>query len=189
MKHQKIFLCTLLATLLSVQIIGYSWLIFHVENIDLKVSILDVCYSLYLFFLGISCVRQVERHSELVWHLTTLTTLPAVLMLFATIIPNHQTSEASLLWLWRTVWLLYISLAVTTMNTPLGPPLHYPLSAIYPEEIVHNITSTDNENVVGVVGESLVSRFRTMLNNFRLLTLEYPLFLVRRQGSFAGQPR
>ncbi|KAJ7896009.1 multidrug resistance-associated ABC transporter [Mycena olivaceomarginata] len=157
MKRRKILICALLATLLSIQILGPPWFILYAGGtVDIKVSILDACYSLYLFCLGIICVPRVERHSEFVWHLTTLTSLPVVLLLFSTITPDHQTSATSPLWSSRAVLLLYIVLALATMNTPLGPPLHYPLSAIYPEDTVdsESVMSTDTENVTGVVGSS-----------------------------------
>ncbi|KAJ7265916.1 hypothetical protein B0H12DRAFT_176448 [Mycena haematopus] len=156
MKRRKIAICALLATLLSIQVISHTWFIFHVgHKVDIKVSILDVCYSLYLFCLGITCVHQVERHSEFIWQLTTLTTLPAILLLFSAIIPDRQSSTTSLLWFSRTVLFLYIVLALTTANTPLGPQLYYPLSAIYPQDTVDSTPSADTtENVTGVVGSS-----------------------------------
>lgn len=149
------FLCTLLAGVLTIQIIRHVWLIVHGENFDIKVLILDVCYSCYLLCLGIISVRQVERHSEFIWQLTTLITLATALMIFATILPDRETSttgSSSSLWFWRVVLGLYIILTFTTMNTPLGPPLHFPPSAIYSEETASAITNTDKENVTGIVG-------------------------------------
>ncbi|KAF8211647.1 ATP-binding cassette transporter [Mycena galopus ATCC 62051] len=156
MKRRKIVLCVLLAILFFVQIIGHTWLIFHVDQkIDIKAPLLDACYSLYLLCLGIICVHQVERHSALIWHLTTLTTLPAALLLFSAIIPEPQTSANPSPGFSRIVLLLCIVLALTTMNTPLGPPLHYPLSEIYPQDIVNSTTPPNTEeNVTGVVGSS-----------------------------------
>ncbi|KAJ6516269.1 multidrug resistance-associated ABC transporter [Mycena sanguinolenta] len=156
MKRRKIVICILLATLLSIQVTGHAWLIFHAgQKIAIKVSILDVCYSLYLFCLGITCVHLLERHSEFMWQLTTLTTLPAVLLLFSAITPDIQTSATSPLWFSRSVLSLYVVLSLTTLNTPLGPPLHYPFSAIYPQDTVDSMSSADiTENVTGVVGSS-----------------------------------
>jgi hypothetical protein len=191
MKRRKILICALLATLLSIQVLGPPWFILYAGGtVDIKVSILDACYSLYLFCLGVICVPRVERHSEFVWHLTTLTSLPVVLLLFSTITPDHQTPATSPLWSSRAVLLLYIVLALATMNTPLGPPLHYPLSAIYPEDTVdsESVMSTDTENVTGVVGWSPVSFFHTFLTSFRLLPLEYALFFLRRKGGLARRP-
>ncbi|KAJ7122930.1 multidrug resistance-associated ABC transporter [Mycena epipterygia] len=157
MKYRKIFLCALLAALLAVQAIGYIWFLVHDELFDLKSPVFEVCYSLYLLCLGLFCVRQVERHSEFIWHLTTLTTLPAALVTFVTIIPGREPSandSSTSLWFWRVVLSFYIVLAFTTMNTPLGPPLYYPPSAIYSHETARSITKTEMENVTGVVGSS-----------------------------------
>ncbi|KAJ7499425.1 multidrug resistance-associated ABC transporter [Mycena latifolia] len=155
MKRRKMFLCILLAGLLAIHTIGYAWLIAHGENVDIRVLFFDVSYSFYLLCLGVLCVRHIERHSELIWHLTSLTTLPTVLMIFATILPDPRTSaSASVSWLWRIVLLFYVALTLTTMNTPLGPPLHYPPAAIYPEDTARSNTNAEKENVTGIVGSS-----------------------------------
>ncbi|KAJ6612172.1 multidrug resistance-associated ABC transporter [Mycena sp. CBHHK59/15] len=157
MTRRKIFLRTLVAALLIVEAFGHSWLVAHGENWDKGVLIFDLCYTLYLFCLGTLCVDQVERHSEFMWHLTTLTTLPAMLMLFATILPVNQgtaSSSSPALWFWRAVLSIYAALAVVTLTTPLGPPLYYPPSAIYSEETASAITNTEKENVTGVAGSS-----------------------------------
>ncbi|KAF7354869.1 Multidrug resistance-associated ABC transporter [Mycena sanguinolenta] len=155
MKRRKIVICILIATLLSIQVIGHTWSIHAGQKNAIKVPILDVCYSLYLFCLGITCVHQVERHSEFMWQLTTLTTLPATLLLFSAITPDLQTSATSPLWFSRSVLSLYVILCLMTLNTPLGPPLHYPFSAIYPQDTVDSMASAGTtENVTGVVGSS-----------------------------------
>ncbi|KAJ7477234.1 multidrug resistance-associated ABC transporter [Mycena galericulata] len=156
MKRRKIFLCILLAGLLTVQTTSFVWLSFHGEHSSTKVFVLEASYPLYLFCLGAVSVRQVERHSEFILHLTTLTTLSAALMTFATILPDPETSAngPTSFWFGRVVLGLYIVLTFTTMNTPLGPPLHFPPSIIYSQETARAITNADKENVTGVVGSS-----------------------------------
>ncbi|KAK7061300.1 multidrug resistance-associated ABC transporter [Favolaschia claudopus] len=157
MKRRRILTCMLLATLLTLEITGFALNLLHGEDqAEFLPSILECAYSFYLFCVGIISLSQVERHDEFVYHLTSLTTLPAALLSFAAIIPDRQPS-ANLLSLWfpYTVLFLYIVLALTTLNTPLGPALHYPLSAIYPEDVVETATiSETEENVTGVVGSS-----------------------------------
>jgi hypothetical protein len=154
MQRRKLLLCTLLAARLAVQLSDYGWLIVHRESLDTRVVVLEMAHLLYFLCLGILGVRQVERHIELVWHLTALTTLATSLMLVAMILPDPQTAAGSSapLWFWRVEFLFNVALTLVAMNTPLGPPLHYPSSAIYSQETASSSTNTDKENVTGVVG-------------------------------------
>ncbi|KAJ7666515.1 P-loop containing nucleoside triphosphate hydrolase protein [Mycena rosella] len=122
MKRRKNYLCTLLAALLAIQVFEYSWLIVHGEK-SLQDGVGFRCVLLALLLcLAILCARQVERHSEFIWHLTTLTTLPAVLIIFATILPDPHTSandSSSSRWLGHIVLLLHVSLEIGDL--PLMP--------------------------------------------------------------------
>ncbi|KAJ6516404.1 hypothetical protein C8R45DRAFT_243435 [Mycena sanguinolenta] len=109
MKRRKILICILLRLKFCPQVTPGSFFT-PAKKIAIKVSILDVCYSLYLFCLGVTCVHLVERHSEFIWQLTTLTTVPAVLLLFSAITPDIQTSATPPLWFSRSVLLLHVVL-------------------------------------------------------------------------------
>lgn len=65
----------------------------------------------------------------------------------------HVSSTSS--W-WYAVIGVYAIAGATCYTTPLGPPLHFSLSAIYSDRIVRAITNKDEVNICGVVGVYLL---------------------------------
>ncbi|KAF8205439.1 multidrug resistance-associated ABC transporter [Mycena galopus ATCC 62051] len=158
-KRRKIFLCILFIAVLGLQAasLGLS-ILDNEENARVVTYALHLGFALYLLGVAAFAVNRndVHGHSESVWHLTALTTLPAFCMSFTTILPSDSViaSVDAVQRLWYAVLAIYIVACILAWTTPLGPPLHYPPEAIYSPSTVKKITNTDLENVTGIVGAS-----------------------------------
>ncbi|KAJ7785356.1 multidrug resistance-associated ABC transporter [Mycena maculata] len=158
-KRRKIFLCVLLAAVVGLQVSSLALsLVNGKEASQVATYILHLCYALYLFGVAAFAVNRIDvhAHSESIWHLAALTALPAFCMAFTAILPSDAVSASieTIQRLWYAVLAIYSVACVTAWTTPLGPPLHYPPSAIYSPKTVAAVTNTDAENVTGVVGAS-----------------------------------
>ncbi|KAJ7185377.1 multidrug resistance-associated ABC transporter [Mycena filopes] len=160
-RRRKLFLCVLLVAILGLQIASLVLSVL-VEG-QVATYALHLAYVLYVLVVAAFAVNraEVERHSESIWHLAALTTLPSFCMAFTAILPADPViaSVETLQRLWYAVLGLYIVSCVTAWTTPLGPPLHYPPAAIYSPKTVATISNADSlsstgENVTGVVGAS-----------------------------------
>lgn len=155
-RRRKLALTVLLLGIVGLQAVCLALSIIHRE--DSATYTLHVCYALYLFAVAAFAVNRtdVDVHSESIWHLAALTALPAFCMAFTMILPSDSTvaSVELVQQLWYAVLALYSVACVGAWTTPLGPPLHYPPSAIYSAKVVAAVTNADHENVTGVVGAS-----------------------------------
>ncbi|KAJ7512873.1 multidrug resistance-associated ABC transporter [Mycena galericulata] len=156
-KRRKTFLCILLAVVLGLQ--AASLVLAVLEAFEVATHALHLCYALYVFAVATFAVKRtdVPAHSESTWHLAALTALPAFCMSSTAILPSDAVIVASseiIQRFWYAVLAIYIVACITAWTTPLGPPLHYPPSAIYSPKTVAAATNTDQENVTGVVGAS-----------------------------------
>ncbi|KAJ6595567.1 multidrug resistance-associated ABC transporter [Mycena vulgaris] len=156
---RKISLCVLLTAVVGLQAASLALSSVNREGTSPVVTYaLHLAYALYLFTVAAYAVNRtdVEVHSESIWHLAVLTTLPALCMSFTAILPTDPviTSVAIVQRLWYAVLAIYCVACVGAWTTPLGPPLHYPPSAIYSPKTVAAATNTDAENVTGIVGAS-----------------------------------
>ncbi|KAJ6612747.1 P-loop containing nucleoside triphosphate hydrolase protein [Mycena sp. CBHHK59/15] len=157
-RRRKIFICLLFAAIIGVQTSRLVLTLANEDTTPVATYALHLCYALYLFGVAAFSVNRsdVDGHSESIWHLTALTTLPAFCMAFTAILPSDPViaSIHVVMRLWYAALSLYSVACVTAWTTPLGPPLHYPPSAIYSPKTVTAITNTDAENVTGLVGAS-----------------------------------
>ncbi|KAJ7640732.1 multidrug resistance-associated ABC transporter [Mycena polygramma] len=161
-KRRKIFLCVLLAAVVSIQTASLVLSVLASdENSPVATFVLHLSYALYLLGVAAFAVERsdVECHSESIWHLAALTTLPAFFMSFTAILPSDSViaSVEVVQRLWYAVLGLYVVACVVAWTTPLGPPLHYPPATIYSPATVKKITNPEalsGENVTGVVGAS-----------------------------------
>ncbi|KAJ7512914.1 multidrug resistance-associated ABC transporter [Mycena galericulata] len=154
---RKIFICILLAAVVGLQAACLALAV--LETFEVATYALHLFYALYVLTVAGFAVKRidVQAHSESIWHLAALTTLPAFSMSFTAILPSDAVILASveiIQRLWYAVLAIYIVACITAWTTPLGPPLHYPPSAIYSPKTVAAATNTDQENVTGVVGAS-----------------------------------
>ncbi|KAK7042717.1 ATP-dependent bile acid permease [Favolaschia claudopus] len=116
----------------------------------------SLSFSLYLFLIAtLSIQRQsVTLHTESVWHLTTLSFVASLLSGISLVLPaSSDTQEVRSLFPITALFLLFATFLVA-MNTPCGPDLHFPPSAIYSGKIVEDITNQEQHNVSGVYGAS-----------------------------------
>ncbi|KAJ7853283.1 multidrug resistance-associated ABC transporter [Mycena olivaceomarginata] len=156
-KRRKLFLCILLTAIVSLQAASLaSSILARDENTRLVTYGLHLGFALYLLGIAAFAVNRsdVERHSEPIWHLASLSFLPGLCMAYTAILPSDPASVEIVPRLWYAVLGLYIVVGVVAWTTPLGPALHYPPEAIYSPSTVKKITNSDFENVTGIVGAS-----------------------------------
>ncbi|KAJ7485641.1 multidrug resistance-associated ABC transporter [Mycena latifolia] len=158
-RRRKIILCALLAAIVGLQAASLTLsLVNREETAPVATYALHLGYALYLFCVAAFAVNRtdVQVHSESIWHLAALTTLPAFCMSFTAILPSGPViaNVEIIQRLWYAILAIYIVACVGAWTTPLGPPLHYPPSVIYSPKVVAAMTNTDAENVTGVVGAS-----------------------------------
>ncbi|ESK87928.1 atp-binding cassette transporter [Moniliophthora roreri MCA 2997] len=164
-RRRKAALCALATGILILQAVRLGLTIEDGQT-NQKVLATNVLYLYYSLFLLVVSVRSlkhstVESHTESILHITALTTLPSLLLGTFTILPNTPPfSELDLRVsfltdrLWYATIALYILSCIIAFTTRLGPPLHFPPSAMYLPKTVEAITNQDKENVTGTAGAS-----------------------------------
>ncbi|KAF7343129.1 ATP-dependent bile acid permease [Mycena venus] len=160
MKRRKIILTVISSLLVLVQAARLAL------GGDLVICASNLFFAMYLLAIAASSISRqtVGTHTESIWHLASLTMLAVPLMGFSAILPAEnlpvialQTPDSILPALWYTAFALNILALVTALDTPLGPDLHYPPSAIYSEKTTLAITNKEENNVAGNYGASIWS--------------------------------
>jgi hypothetical protein len=125
--------------------------------------LLHVLFATYLLILGVQSAgnNSFYSHTRNTIHLSVLTTLTFVLLGFTALFPRGRTSILEtqphyLQVVWYVVLGLYALSTVVAVTTPLGPPLHFPVSRIYSEKTVAAITNQAVDNVSGATGLCLL---------------------------------
>ncbi|KAK7000595.1 ATP-dependent bile acid permease [Favolaschia claudopus] len=116
----------------------------------------SLSFSLYLFLIATLSIRRQSAtlHTESVWHLTTLSFVGSLLSGISLFLPaSSDTQEVRSPFPITVLFLLFATFLVA-INTPCGPDLHFPPSAIYSGKIVEGITKQEQHNVSGVYGAS-----------------------------------
>src|SRR6267154_1499122 len=125
--------------------------------------LLHLLFAIYLSILAVQSVGKntIGSHIRNVIHLSVLTTLTFALLGLTALFPRGLTyisapAEDSrphfLQVIWYVVLALYGLSTVVAITTPLGPPLHFPVSRIYSEKTVAAITNQADDNVSGAIG-------------------------------------
>ncbi|KAJ7065610.1 multidrug resistance-associated ABC transporter [Mycena amicta] len=157
MKRRKIFISIVALLLLGVQSAGVV-----LSGFD-TIALVRVPFAVYLFAVAVFSVRRqsMADHPESIWHLSALTVVAVLLLAFTALLPEtdypvsvSSTSVSPELALWYTALVLQLLILLVAADTPCGPPLHYPPTAIYSEKIAQAITNTEKNNVAGIYGAS-----------------------------------
>ncbi len=151
---------------------------------------LQTSFAVYVFVLSLLSIRQ-ETHRESVLHLTALSTLAFALFGLSAIVPlrddNTKGSITSLPCYALSV--IYAITSATCFTTALGPPLHYPPSSIYSDQVVNSIVNHEEVNVCGAVGRM----FRYTLFKYILPTMRrciapgFLIILIHYEGDPVGE--
>lgn len=129
--------------------------------------LLHVLFAIYLSTLAVLSVGEntVDSHTRNIIHLSVLTTLTFGLLGCTALFPRDQTSIAALVGdpqpqhlqiIWYVVLGLYALSTIIAITTPLGPPLHFPVSRIYSEKTAAAVTNLALDNVSGATGLCLL---------------------------------
>jgi len=166
MRWRKALLSLFLAFAVVISTVSLGWSIANDDHIDTTIYSLHLSFALYIFLISALSVLQVtiDDHSNSIIHLTALLTVAFLLLGSVAILPNSPPpaafsigdDEPVLLGLWYALLGIYTVGCILAYSTPLGPPLHYPPSAIYSEKTVKSITNMDERNVCGSIGRRLL---------------------------------
>ena len=174
MRTRKFVLSAVLAVILILKTVSLGWSVVE-EDVTVIAS-----YALLVFFSGYTVVlsaRSVQQntthsHGETITHIAVLTLLAAVLFTFSTMLPSAAPPVISMLyaqasalnWVWVAITILYLLATIIAFIMPMGPPMHYPVDAIYFKKTVSTRTNVDQENVAGVIGTSPSSSYSFQVN-------------------------
>ena len=163
MKLRGSLLTIAFVVVVSLQTISLSYAASLSSSTTTATYLLHVFFAIYLSILAIQPVGKntVYSHIRNVIHLSILTTLAFALLGFTALFPRDPTSISApaddsrsyfLQVIWYVVLALYGLSTVVAITTPLGPPLHFPVSRIYSEKTVTAITNQAVDNVSGAIG-------------------------------------
>jgi hypothetical protein len=147
----------------SLQTVSLGYAASSLSSTTTATYLLHVLFAIYLSILALQSVGKntICSHIGNVIHLSVLTTLTFALLGFTALFPRGSTSisapaEDTLSHLLHVIWYVVLALyglsTVVVITTPLGPPLHFPVSRIYSEKTVAAITNQAFDNVSGATG-------------------------------------
>ena len=170
MRRRKYFIAIVSTFSVAVTTATLGCSISDANSYLITVYALQTSFAVYVLVLSLLSIRQ-EPHKESVLHLTALSTLAFVLFGLSAIMPLHDdTKNGSIMSLpCYTLSIIYAITSATCFTTALGPPLHYPPSNIYSDEVTNSIVNREEVNVCGAVGRM-----------FRYTLLKYILPSMRR---------
>jgi len=197
MEGKKTTLTLLLTLATVISAVSFGWSIGNDLRSDAVVYALHTIFSMYTFLFALLSIkeRDVNVHSAGVFHVSVLLTSASLLLLGTSILPTTPSPVAVipedyvLSLLWPALTAVYSAAAAVAMTTPIGPPLHYPPSSIYPQKIVDSITNMAENNVAGVVGTDLLSprcMYTYLLN--RCIPVVTVVVHIHNQSRLAWKP-
>ncbi|THU79589.1 ATP-binding cassette transporter [Dendrothele bispora CBS 962.96] len=165
MRWRKTVLFVLFTAILVLQCVRLGFLSIgnEMESKDLAVSVIHICFALYLLVITALSFKQntVEPHSLTIIHLAILNFVASVTQAVSAILPNTPPIVESVSApeslpnnLWYATIVSYIVSAILAFATPCGPPLHFPNESIYSAKTVASTTNTDQANVTGISSAS-----------------------------------
>jgi hypothetical protein len=167
MKLRGILLVIAFIVVVSLQTVSLGYAASFSSLTTAATYLLHVLFAIYLLILAIPSIGKDSNYSHIgnTIHLSVLTTLTFGLLGFTALFPHDQTSISALAEdtqphflqvIWYVVLGLYALSTVIAITTPLGPPLHFPVSRIYSEKTVAAITNQAVDNVSGATGLCLL---------------------------------
>jgi hypothetical protein len=131
---------------------------------DAIVPALNALTALYLIVVAISTLNDdiPDIHFTQVVHIGTVTTIGTLVYGSIVILPSSEiviSGEAvdAISWgLRHAVLALYAAACVISLNIPRGPPMYFPPEQIYSEKTVASITTRYQDNVCGIVSDSII---------------------------------
>ncbi|KAN0125580.1 multidrug resistance-associated ABC transporter [Russula decolorans] len=165
MKLRGTLMVIAFVVVVSLQTVSFGYAASFSSSTTAATYLLHVLFAIYLSILAVQSVGRntIGSHIGNVIHLSVLTTLTFALLGFTALLPRDPTSILApaedwphfLQAIWYVVLALYGLSTVVAVTTPLGPPLHFPVSRIYSEKTVAAITNQAVDNVSGATGASV----------------------------------
>ena len=163
MKLRGTLLVIAFVVVVSLQTVSLGYAALFLSPTTTATYLLHVLFAIYLSILAVQSVgkNMIGSHFRNVIHLSVLTTLTFALLGFTALFPRDAASISApavdsrphfLQAIWYVVLVLYGLSTVVAVTTPLGPPLHFPVSRIYSEKTVAAITNQAADNVSGATG-------------------------------------
>lgn len=215
MRRRKLFISFFLALAIIISPVLLGWSIADELWEETTVYSLHLAFGLYLFSLSARSVRQddADLHTDYIIHLSVLSTLGFLLLGGSALLPESPPPSKvfsfayKILWprsvhealmqdphdvlrvMWYSLILTYAFAWVLIIRTPLGPPLHYPVSNIYSETTVKSISNMDKNNVCGMISllfsDSLLELLLKSL--YRWISVGFITLLLYYKSSLAGE--
>jgi len=165
MKLRGTLMVIAFVVVVSLQTVSLGYAASFSSSTTTATYLLHVLFAIYLSILAFQSVGRntIGSHIGNVIHLSVLTTLTFALLGFTALLPRDPTSILApaedwphfLQVIWYVVLALYGLSTVVAVTTPLGPPLHFPVSRIYSEKTVAAITNQAVDNVSSAIGASV----------------------------------
>lgn len=163
MKLRGALLVIIFVAIVLLQTVSLGYVASFSSSTVTATYLLHVLFAIYILTLAVQSVGKntIYSHTRNIIHLSVLTTVPFVLLGFTALFPRDVTSilapaEDFQQVIWYVVLGLYALSTVVSITTPLGPPLHFPVSRIYSEKIVAAVTNQAVDNVSGATGSCLL---------------------------------
>ncbi len=196
MRTRKLVSTVLFAVILILETVYLGWSLADPATLDIVSHAVRVAYALYCLVIATRSVKQetVSYHAESIIHLTGLTSVAAVVLGLASLLPTKPPPQISsesadgFAWLRLLVFITYVVTCVLSAGTPQGPPLHFEPADIYLPKEVSVVTNHELENVTGVTGTVYFlpySRVYMSINIARCFTVGYTLLFVHDEGGHA----
>jgi hypothetical protein len=162
-RFRKLIVTLFAVVILALQTVSLAWSATDLDKRSVGIFAVHTLVALYTLIMSAISVPQsvVLPHTYSVIHMSIVTFMASFLLGATAILPStyHITSSLDdpLQKLWYTVLGLYLLSFMIVSTTPLGPALHFPVSQIYDEKTVSQVTNNVADNVCGVVGASVWS--------------------------------
>ena len=162
MKLRGTLLVIAFVVVVSLQTVSLGYAASFLSSTTTVTYLFHVLFAIYLSILAVWSGEKntIGSHIRNVLHLSVLTTFTFALLGFTALLPRDPISPAEdsrphfLQVIWYVVLALYGLSTVIAITTPLGPPLHFPISRIYSEKTVAATTNPSQavDNVSGAIG-------------------------------------
>jgi hypothetical protein len=168
MRIIKAILCAILIFVVGVQAVQLGYVISsNLEDRDalLASGVLQLIAYIYILVFAVMSVAQddVERHWSSIIHISAITSVAVFFLSLSAVMPSRSvlptvvlTSNSSVMSIFYGISLALLLVAcIIAINTPRGPPLHFPASRLYSPKLLESSAPLAHNNVCGVVQASV----------------------------------
>ena len=162
---RKLNLIAISAVLVAVDTTAFGYSLASRGSEESLSFFLRILFDVYIVILTALTIQDVEvrHHWVTIVHLSALSALAFMLSFVASILPETDDIQVSLVedsedsrllvGLWYTDLILALLFMTVSSTTPRGPRLHFPSEEIYAEKTLETSTTHAYDNVCGISGK------------------------------------